>query len=163
MGLQGEPEGAQQVRQFWLQQRQAERQGVLEALPAFSRDSRVVALEDGSGGGYGVRVNGENNLGAETRYGRNDPVTTYATVGIAPATLVGFTAKRLQVTVQNLHDANALYIRLGGVPTAGQDLMLPPGATYSLPPGVAFEGSIGAVASGANTGVVVVEYKVQQE
>ena len=123
--------------------------------------SQATALLDGTGSAFGVRVNGENNMGVEGRYGRSTPTRTFVTVGIAAVQLVEATDKRLQVTVQNLDDANTLFISLGGTPVANQDLMLPPGAMYSLPPGVAYAGAISGVASAADTGVVVVEYTVQ--
>lgn len=119
-----------------------------------------VSIEDGTGGAYGARVNGENNMGVEARHGRTDIAKTFVQVGTTSQQVVAAEDKRLQVTLQNLHDVNSLFLNLGSAATANQDLKLPPGAMYSLPPGVAFTGAIHAVASAADTGVVVVEYKV---
>jgi hypothetical protein len=159
MGVPQESEKGRQLAELATEQLAQRHPG--EPVSLLGGDGRVVSLEDGTGAAFGARVNDENNIGVEARYGRNAIVTTYTTVGTTAAVLVSATDKRLQVTIQNLHDVNLLFINLGGTPVVGQDLMLPPGGMFSLPPGVAYEGAISGIASAADTDVVVVEYRVQ--
>lgn len=116
--------------------------------PMFQEGTRVVSLEDGTGNALSARVNADNNLGAEARYGRT---TVYADNGTTQATsqvLIAARTGRLTLTLQNLDDTGAVHFLVGGGTATTEDLMLGPGQMYSLPPGVAFEGAVSFISAG---------------
>jgi hypothetical protein len=126
-----------------------------------ARQERVTAIEDGTGSAVAARVSGDNNLGVESRYGRVTVATGAVDVGTSSTSVVTSTAGRLGLTLQNLDDVNAVHFRLGGgTATVADDLRLGPHESYSLPPGVAFEGAVTAIADPEGARLAWVEYKV---
>ena len=125
-----------------------------------SSPDRVVSLEDGTGEARAARVTTDNNLGAEARYGRTEVETETETVGTSSVEVLGADDTRLQFTLQNLSDTDFVHVRLGPSTTAAttNDLRIDPGQMYSLPPGVAYTGAVQAIATAANTKLVVVRF-----
>jgi hypothetical protein len=125
------------------------------------RQERVTAIEDGTGTASAVRVNGDNNLGVESRYGRVSVTTGGTDVGTTSTSILAAATGRLGLTLQNLDGSSAIHFRLGGgTCTLTDDLRLGPYESYSLPPGVAFEGAVTAIATPATARMAWVEYKV---
>ena len=137
--------------------------GILDGapFPAERSPDRVVSLESGTGESLAAKVTRDNNLGAEARYGRTTVTTATETVGTSSVEVLAADDARLQFTLQNLSDTDFIHVRLGPNSAAAttNDLRIDPGQMYSLPPGVAYTGAVQAIATAANTKLVVVQYK----
>jgi hypothetical protein len=152
-------EAARQEQMAWLQVALTSADGK-SPFGAPTSPDRVVSLEDGTGEARAARVSTDNNLGAEARYGRTEVETETETVGTSSVEVLGADDARLQFTLQNLSDTDFVHVRLGPSTTAAttNDLRIDPGQMYSLPPGVAYTGAVQAIATAANTKLVVVRY-----
>jgi hypothetical protein len=138
-----------------------ETQAVLDLLngrPQRGEKNRVVSIEDGTGNALSTRVNADNNLGTEARFGRTSVVTGDATVTTSSVAIISQRAGRLTLTIQNLDDLIAIYFHLGSGIATTNDLRLDPGQMYSLPPGVAFEGPVSFVTPSGSAPLAYVEY-----
>jgi hypothetical protein len=120
--------------------------------------TRVVALEDGTGNALAARVNADNNVGTEARFGRTSVVSGSDTADTTSQVFISERAGRLTFTLQNLDDATPVHFRMGtGSATTG-DLRLDPGQSYSPPPGIAFEGPVSCVTGVGSAVCSWVEY-----
>lgn len=120
--------------------------------------TRVVSLEDGTGNALSARVNADNNLGTEARFGRTSTVMGDDTVTTTSQELIAIRAGRLTFTIQNLDDAIAIYFHVGSGIATTSSLRLGPGQMYSPPPGVAFEGPLSFITAAGSAQLAWVEY-----
>jgi len=155
-------QAGEQLRLFLAQMEGERRQGFLELLQSVGsgRDSRVVSLEDGTGGATGARVTSGNNLGVDARYGDTVVVASSVDLSTTSAQVLGAEAGRLSFTLQNLDSVDSVHFRLGGGTATTSDLRLDPGQMFSLPSGVAFDGIVTARAAAGSPRLSIVEYKV---
>ena len=151
-------EGAAAIEEI-LQNRQGDASQVTEMLrKRGSNGERVVALEDGTGSATSARVNADNNLGTEARFGRTSVTHDSEMVGTTSTACLVATPGRLTFTIQNLDDTIPIHFHLGTGAATTDDPRLDPGQFYSPPSGVAFEGPMSAITPTGTAKLAIVQF-----
>ena len=86
-----------------------------------------------------------------------EATTTKSTVGTSSTQLADEDTTRAQIVLQNTHSTNSIFVNLGGTATE-DDLKIPPGGTFSFPPGIIYQGEINAIADDVDTNYVLIVY-----
>ncbi|MCK6478980.1 MAG: hypothetical protein HUU06_00395 [Planctomycetaceae bacterium] len=131
----------------------------------------IVTLQAGDGSGRTATVNASGQI--ETSVGNTvattvgntvtttpSPLSAYrtsATVGTSSGTLVSARSGRRGLWVQNRHATNSVYLRFEAAAATTSDWLLPPGGEFRAE-SINYEGEVRAIASGADTTVLVVEF-----
>lgn len=102
----------------------------------------------------GEFVSGAAGGGSSSTAATDASAPTALTVGTAAMQLLAVREGRRGFIVQNLHDANDLYIGLGVAPTAANGIRVKPGESFNDD---FFTGAVHGIASAAGTDVRVVE------
>lgn len=116
----------------------------------------VSTVETGTGEGYQATVDATGSLLAKP--GPASVETDSVSVATTGTTIAAARPGRRQVDIQNLDAINPVHVRLEAAVATTGDLKLAPGARYSFPPSVSYEGEVRGIAVGSAVTVVVVEF-----
>lgn len=120
-----------------------------------------VAVFDGKEPNNTVNVSATGALQTESTVvpAATDVETTRGLLGTSSDTLAGEDALRAQVVLQNLSDAETIHVRLDDSAATLDDLQIGPGASFSFPPGMAYQGEIRGIATDVDTKYVLIVYR----
>lgn len=122
----------------------------------------IVTLQAGDGSGRTATVNASGRLETQvantvtTQPAGVQAYRTVATVGTSSGTLVSSRTGRRGIYVRNQDATKTAYLRFEGVAATTSDWPVPPGGEFRSE-NFPYEGEIRAIASGADTSVLVVE------
>lgn len=127
-------------------------------------DFGAVSLFDGERPHVRTKVTDDGQLvtdasGSSVRpIASNGVTTTKGAAGTSSTELIDVDDNRTQILIQNTSDANTIHIALGTDDADANDLAIPPGGTFTFPPGVTYTGAIQVIASDVDTNYVVLEF-----
>lgn len=89
----------------------------------------------------------------------SDVETTRDTLGTTSETIAAADDDRAQIVLQNLDTDGVIHALLGPGSATNDDLMIPPGGSFSFPVGMVYRGAIQAIATEADTPYVLIVYR----